>query len=67
MRPVVQFVADHEGCSIDDVRNYFEETPQNEIETLVIQAHEQGLIDARLTYTQMIEGRQSELRFHVNN
>ena len=50
MRPVVQFVADHEGCSIDDVRNHFEERPLNEIETLVVQAHEQGLIDASVPF-----------------
>ena len=56
MRPVVQFVADHEGCSFDDVRNHFEGGPLDEIETLVIQAHESNLIDAQLTYARMIDG-----------
>ena len=56
MRQLIQFVADHPKCSFDDVRNHFEERPLNEVETLVIRAHEEGLIDAKLTYTRMIEG-----------
>ena len=56
MRRVVQFVVDHEGCSIDAIRNHFAETALQDVENLVIQTHEAGLIDAQLTYTRMMDG-----------
>ena len=56
MRQVVQFVADHEECSFDEVRAHFEETALQDVEKLVIRAHESNLIDAQLTYTKMLDG-----------
>ena len=53
MRYVLEFVIENESCSIDDIKNAY---PERDVEQDVIRLHESNRLDARLTYTRMLDG-----------